>query len=86
MYIVFNQGWPIDNCTNVPGPIRKSSTESDSNESCTSVMTLSRFRVVNKQLLNKDKDVVIEQASLIILYSKSLVCISNNGKNTNHKR
>ena len=36
--------------------------------------------------MNKDPDVIPEQASLIILDRKSAVCMSNNGKHTKHAR
>ena len=34
----------------------------------------------------KDPDIVSEEAPLIILYSKSAVCMANNGKGTKHTR
>ena len=34
--------------------------------------------------LNKDPEIVLEAAPLFILDSKSDVCMSNNGKDTNH--
>ena len=36
--------------------------------------------------MNKDPEVVTEQAPLIILYGKSDLCMSNNGKDTRHTR
>ena len=36
------------------------------------------------ELLNKDPYIVPEEAPLIILDSKSAVCMSNNGKDTKH--
>ena len=38
------------------------------------------------ELLNKDPDIVTEEAPLIILDTKSAVCIDNSGKDTKHKR
>ena len=38
------------------------------------------------ELLNKDTDMVTEEAPLIILYSKSTLCMSNNGKDTKNTR
>ena len=38
------------------------------------------------ELLHEDLDIVPEEAPLIILDSKSDVCITNNGKYTNHTR
>ena len=37
-YIIFYQGGPIDHGTHVPGPVAKSSTESDYNTECTAGM------------------------------------------------
>ena len=36
------------------------------------------------ELLNKDTDIVPEEAPLIILDSKSVVCMAKNGKDTKH--
>ena len=38
------------------------------------------------ELLNKDPDIVPEEATLITLDSKSDVCIAKNGKDTKHTR
>ena len=38
------------------------------------------------ELLNKDPDIVTEEAPLIILDSKSAVCMDNNGKDIKHTR
>ena len=38
------------------------------------------------ELLNKDTDIVTEEAPLIVLYSKSAMCMDKNGKNTKHTR
>ena len=37
-------------------------------------------------MLNKDPDIVPEEAPLIILYSKSAVCMAKNVKDANHTR
>ena len=37
-------------------------------------------------MLNKDPDIVTEEAPLIVLDSKSTVCMANNGKDTKHTR
>ena len=39
-YIIFYQGGPIDYGTHVPGPVSKSSAESDYNSACTAGMDL----------------------------------------------
>ena len=38
------------------------------------------------ELFNKDPDIVPEEAPIIILDSKSAVCMASNGKDTNHTR
>ena len=47
-------------------------------------MDIAHFRMINIELLNKDPDVSTEQATFIILDSKSDVCIAKNGKYTKH--
>ena len=49
-------------------------------------MALAHFRVLINELLNKDPDIVPEEASLIIFDSKSSVCMAKNGKDTKHTR
>ena len=49
-------------------------------------MALAHFRMLIHELLSKDTDIVPEEASIIILDSKSAVCMSNNGKDTKHTR
>ena len=49
-------------------------------------MDLSHFRMLNNEFLKNDPDVVLEQAPLIILDSKSAVCMYNNGKDKIHTR
>ena len=72
-YIVFYQYGKIDNFTQVPGTVSQSSAESEQNAKCTAVMCLEHFRILNNEMLNKDSDMVSEQASLIILCSKSAI-------------
>ena len=38
------------------------------------------------ELLNKDTDIVPEEDPLIVLYSKSDMCMAKNGKDTKHTR
>ena len=38
------------------------------------------------ELLNKDPDIVTEEAPLIVLNSKSTTCMTNNGKDTKYTR
>ena len=47
-------------------------------------MALAHFRMLIHELLNKDPDIVPEEASLIILYSNSIVCMAKNVKDTKH--
>ena len=47
-------------------------------------MTLAHFRMLIHELLNKDQDIVPEEAPLIILDSKSALCINTNGNDTKH--
>ena len=49
-------------------------------------MSLSYFRMLLHEFLNKDPEIVPEEAHTIILDGKSAVCMANNGKDTNHKR
>ena len=42
----------------------------------------STFRMLINEFLNKDIDIVPEEAPLIILNSNSSVCIADNGKDT----
>ena len=37
-------------------------------------------------LLNKDPDIFPDESPLILLDSKSAICMTNNGKDTNHTR
>ena len=47
-------------------------------------MALAHFRMLIIEILNKDLDIVPEKAPLIILNSKSAVCMANNGKDNKH--
>ena len=85
-YIITYQGRPIDHGTHVPGPVDKSSAESEYNASCTSRMALAHFRMLINELLNKDIYIVPEEAPMIVLDSKSYMCMAKNGKDTKHTR
>ena len=50
---------------------------------CTAVIALSNFRMLIRELLNKDPDIFSEESPLTILDIKSAFCMSNNGKYTN---
>ena len=69
-YIVFYQVGIIDHWTHVPGPFSQYSAESEYNTVFTVGMDTSHFRTLNNRFLNKDPDVVPEQAPIIILDRK----------------
>ena len=66
-YIIFYEGGSIDHGTHVPGTVAQSSAESDYNAACTAGMALAHFRMLIHELLNKDPDIVPEEAPLIVL-------------------
>ena len=47
-------------------------------------MALAQFRILIHKLFNKDPYIVPEESPLIILDSKSAVCMAKNGKDTKH--
>ena len=49
-------------------------------------MYLEQFRMLINEMLNKDPDIFPEEAPIIILASKSDVCMTNNGKDTKYTR
>ena len=49
-------------------------------------MDLAHFRMLINEFLNKDPDIVPEEAPLIILDIKSAVCMAKNSKDTNNTR
>ena len=49
-------------------------------------MALAHFRMLIHSLLNKDPDIVPKEAPLIILDSKSAICVAKNDKDTKHAR
>ena len=49
-------------------------------------MALSHFRMLIHELLNKDPEIVTEEVTLIILDSKSIMFMDENGKDTKHTR
>ena len=85
-YIILYQGGPIDHGTNVPGLVAQSSTESEYNAAYTAGMALAHFRMLVHEFLNEDLDMVPKEAPLIVLDSKSAMCMDNNGKDTKHTR
>ena len=83
-YIIFYQGGLIDHGTHVSGLVAQSSVESEYNAACTAGMALARFRMLIHELLNEDPDMVPKEAPLIVLDSKSAMCMAKNGKDTKH--
>ena len=49
-------------------------------------MDLVHFRMLIHEFFNKDADIIPEEATLIILDTKSSMCMVQNGKDTNQKR
>ena len=49
-------------------------------------MALAHFRMLNHECLNKDPIIVPKEAPLIVLDSKSVICMAKNGKDTKHTR
>ena len=49
-------------------------------------MALAHFRVLFHEFLNKDPDIVQEEAPLIVLGRKSDICMADNGKDNKHTR
>ena len=76
----------MDHSTHVPGPVAQSSAETEYNTACTAGMALAHFRMLINELLNKDQDIFPEEDPLIVLDSKSSMCMANNGKDTKHTR
>ena len=85
-YIIFYQGGPIYHGTHVPVPVAQYSAEIEYNSACTAGMSLAHFRIFICELVNNDTDIVPDEAPLIVLDSKSDMCMANNGKDTKHTR
>ena len=85
-YNIFYQGGQIDHGPYVPGPVAQSSAESEYNAAGTTGMDLAHFRMLIHELLNNDTDMVPKEAPLIVLDSKSAMCMAKNGKDTKHTR
>ena len=49
-------------------------------------MALAHFRMLIHELLNEDPDMVPKYAPLIVLDSKSAMCMAKNGKDTKYTR
>ena len=84
--IIFYQGDPIYHSIHVPGRVSQSSSESEYNAACTVGISLVHFRMLIHELLSKDPYIVPEESPLIVLDSKSDMCIAKNCKDTKHTR
>ena len=49
-------------------------------------MALAHFRILIHELLNKDTNMVPEEAPLVVLDSKYAMCVAKNGNDTKHIR
>ena len=49
-------------------------------------MALVHFRILIHELLNKDPDIVTQEATLIVLDINSSMCMAKNGKDNKHTR
>ena len=49
-------------------------------------MALAHFRVLIHELVNKDPDIVTEEAPLVVFVIKSDMCMANNGNDTRQTR
>ena len=49
-------------------------------------MSLAHFKMLFHELLNKDPDIVPEKDPLILLDSKSAMCMAKNDRDTKHTR
>ena len=85
-YIIFYQGGPIDHGKHVPVPVAQSSAESEYNAACNAGMALAYFRMLFHELLNEDPEMVPKKAPLIVLDSKSAMCMDKNGNYTKHTK
>ena len=85
-YIMFYQGGPIEHDTHVPGPVAQYIAESEYNAACTAGMALAHFRILVNELLNEDPDMFQKEHPLIVLDSKSAMCMAKNGRDTKHTR
>ena len=86
VYIILYQGGTIDHGTNVPRTVEQYSTESEYNAACNAGMALANFRMLIHEFINKVPDIVPEKATLIVLDSKSAMCMAMNGKYIKHTR
>ena len=85
-YIIFYQGGKIDHGTHAPGAVSKSSAEIYYSAACTAGMYLSHFSMLICEFLNENPDIFPYEAPLIIVDSKSDICMDNIVKDANHTR
>ena len=85
-YIIFYKDGPIDHGTHVLVPVSQSSVESKYNSACTAGMDLAHLRMLINEFLNEYPDMVPKESPLIVLDSKSAMCMAKNSKDTKHTR
>ena len=84
--MILYQGGTIYHDKYVSVPVSQSSAESEYNAACTAGMTLAYLRMLIHEFFNMDPDIVPDEVPLIVLYSKSAMCMEKNGKDTKYKR
>ena len=85
-YIIFYRVGTIYHGTHVPGPVAQSSAEREYNAEFTAGMALAHFRMLIHELLDKDTDILPEEAPMILFDGKSAMFMANNGKDSKHTR
>ena len=75
-YIIFYQGGPIDHGIHVPGPVAQSIAKGEYNTACTEGMDLAHLRMLVHELLNEDPEIFPKEDPLIVLDSKSSMCMA----------
>ena len=81
---MFDQSVLIDYCIHITGPVAKLFSESEYNAGRKYSNFSINFQYSKSLLFEKDPDMVTEQSLLIMLDTKSGICITNNGKYTKH--
>ena len=71
---MFYQFGPIEHGKHVTGPVSQSSSESEYNAACTVGMALANFRMLIHEFLKNYRDIVPEEA-LLVIFIVSLLCV-----------
>ena len=77
--IIFYQSGQIDHDTHVPGPVSRSSSETEYNSEFSAGTALAYFRMLIHELFKKYPDIFPEEYPLIVLDSKFAMCMAKNG-------